>query len=98
MQSMARKNEWPLDKMCLQCDVTKKNKDDFNSPPREGSFVHGLFMEGKQSNYILLSKQYQKPVNLNQEQCLISGDHMIKLYFVVVLFTTIYWLLHVHGL
>ncbi len=26
MQQMARKNEWPLDKMALQCDVTKKNK------------------------------------------------------------------------
>ncbi|CAK8695850.1 unnamed protein product [Clavelina lepadiformis] len=46
MQSMARKNEWPLDKMCLQCDVTKKNKEDFNSPPREGAYIHGLFMEG----------------------------------------------------
>ena len=46
VQSMARKNEWPLDKMCLQCDVTKKNRDDFSSPPREGSYVHGLFMEG----------------------------------------------------
>ena len=46
MQSMARKNEWPLDKMCLQCDVTKKNREDFSSPPREGSYVHGLFMEG----------------------------------------------------
>uniref|UniRef100_H2ZKB5 AAA+ ATPase domain-containing protein n=1 Tax=Ciona savignyi TaxID=51511 RepID=H2ZKB5_CIOSA len=46
MQSMARKNEWPLDKMCLQCDATKKNKEDFNSPPREGSYIHGLFMEG----------------------------------------------------
>ncbi|XP_071954573.1 dynein beta chain, ciliary-like [Antedon mediterranea] len=46
MQSMARKNEWPLDKMCLQCDVTKKNKEDFSSAPREGAYVHGLFMEG----------------------------------------------------
>ncbi|XP_014668470.1 PREDICTED: LOW QUALITY PROTEIN: dynein beta chain, ciliary-like [Priapulus caudatus] len=46
MQSMARKNEWPLDRMCLQCDVTKKNKEDFTSAPREGSYVHGLFMEG----------------------------------------------------
>jgi len=46
MQSMARKNEWPLDKMCLQCDVTKKNKEDFSSPPREGAYIHGLFMEG----------------------------------------------------
>ena len=46
MQSMARKNEWPLDKMCLQCDVTKKNREDFASAPREGAYIHGLFMEG----------------------------------------------------
>lgn len=46
MQSMARKNEWPLDRMTLNVDVTKKNKDDFNAPPREGAYVHGLFMEG----------------------------------------------------
>ncbi|XP_055973719.1 dynein axonemal heavy chain 9 [Sorex fumeus] len=46
MQSMARRNEWPLDQMTLQCDVTKKNKEDFRSPPREGAYVHGLFMEG----------------------------------------------------
>uniref|UniRef100_A0A8C4ZK88 Uncharacterized protein n=1 Tax=Gadus morhua TaxID=8049 RepID=A0A8C4ZK88_GADMO len=46
MQAMARRNEWPLDRMCLQCDVTKKNREDFTSPPREGAYVHGLFMEG----------------------------------------------------
>jgi len=46
MQSMARKNQWPLDKMCLQCDVTKKNKEDFSSSPREGAYIHSLFMEG----------------------------------------------------
>ncbi|XP_077780456.1 dynein axonemal heavy chain 9 isoform X3 [Podarcis muralis] len=46
MQSMARKNEWPLDKMTLQCDVTKRNREEFSSPPREGAYVHGLFMEG----------------------------------------------------
>ncbi|XP_049715501.1 dynein axonemal heavy chain 9 isoform X2 [Elephas maximus indicus] len=46
MQSMARKNEWPLDQMSLQCDVTKKNREEFRSPPREGAYVHGLFMEG----------------------------------------------------
>ena len=46
MQSMARKNEWPLDKMCLQCDVTKKNKEDFSSPPREGAYINSLYMEG----------------------------------------------------
>lgn len=46
MQQTARKNEWPLDKMCLMTDVTKKQKEDFNSAPREGAYVHGLFMEG----------------------------------------------------
>ena len=46
MQQMSRKNEWPLDKMCLQCDVTKKTKEDVSSPPREGAYVSGLFMEG----------------------------------------------------
>lgn len=29
MQSTARRYELPLDKMCLQCDVTKKMKEDF---------------------------------------------------------------------
>lgn len=29
MQSTARKHELPLDKMCLQCDVTKKQKEEF---------------------------------------------------------------------
>jgi dynein heavy chain, axonemal len=46
MQQTARKNEWPLDKMCLNCDVTKKQKDDFQGPPREGAYINGLFMEG----------------------------------------------------
>ncbi|XP_031336595.1 dynein beta chain, ciliary isoform X1 [Photinus pyralis] len=46
MQSTARKNELPLDKMCLQCDVTKKHKEEFTSAPRDGAYVHGLYMEG----------------------------------------------------
>ncbi|NWT02283.1 DYH9 protein, partial [Mionectes macconnelli] len=46
MQTTARKNKWPLDRMALQCDVTKKCREDFASPPREGAYVHGLFMEG----------------------------------------------------
>uniref|UniRef100_UPI00398EA260 dynein axonemal heavy chain 11-like isoform X1 n=2 Tax=Pristiophorus japonicus TaxID=55135 RepID=UPI00398EA260 len=46
MQSMARKNEWPLDKMCLTVDVTKKTKEDYSHPPREGAYIHGLFLEG----------------------------------------------------
>ncbi|KAK9500353.1 hypothetical protein O3M35_001633 [Rhynocoris fuscipes] len=46
MQSTARKYELPLDKMCLHCDVTKKVKEDFTQPPREGAYINGLFMEG----------------------------------------------------
>ncbi|XP_075250106.1 dynein beta chain, ciliary-like isoform X2 [Convolutriloba macropyga] len=46
MQQTARKNDWPLDKMELNCDVTKKNKEDFNAPPREGAYVNSVMMEG----------------------------------------------------
>ncbi|XP_033038315.1 dynein heavy chain 17, axonemal isoform X9 [Trachypithecus francoisi] len=53
MQSMARKNEWPLDKMCLSVEVTKKNREDVTAPPREGSYVYGLFMEGKEGSFCL---------------------------------------------
>ena len=46
MQSTARKNELPLDRMCLVCEVTKKNKEEMGVAPREGAFIHGLYMEG----------------------------------------------------
>ncbi|KAK4884824.1 hypothetical protein RN001_001095 [Aquatica leii] len=46
MQQTARKNEWPLDKMCLMTDVTKKQREDLSGAPREGANVCGLFMEG----------------------------------------------------
>ena len=46
MQSTARKNELPLDKMCLVCEVTKKCKEEMTQPPKEGACVHGLYMEG----------------------------------------------------
>ncbi|KAK0131624.1 Dynein heavy chain 11, axonemal [Merluccius polli] len=41
MQSLARKNEWPLDKMNLTVDVTKKFKEEFNQPAREGAYIYG---------------------------------------------------------
>ncbi|KAJ8957969.1 hypothetical protein NQ318_001970 [Aromia moschata] len=46
MQSTARRYELPLDKMCLQCDVTKKQKEEFTNAPRDGAYIHGLYMEG----------------------------------------------------
>lgn len=65
MQQMARKNEWPLDRMCIQVkhcscslinfvwtlfqvDVTKKQREEIGGAPREGAFIHGLFMDGAQ--------------------------------------------------
>ena len=31
--------------MCLVCEVTKKNKEEVTTAPREGAYVHGLYME-----------------------------------------------------
>jgi len=46
MQTTARKNEWPLDKMCLSVDVTKEERGELGGAPREGAYACGLFMEG----------------------------------------------------
>ncbi|XP_042314347.1 dynein axonemal heavy chain 11-like [Sceloporus undulatus] len=46
MQSLAHKNEWPLDKMHITIDVTKKYKEEFTQPAREGAYIHGLYLEG----------------------------------------------------
>jgi dynein heavy chain len=46
MQATARKNQWPLDAMALQTDVTKKTPDQITAPPREGAYIHGLYLEG----------------------------------------------------
>ncbi|XP_033307447.1 dynein heavy chain 17, axonemal-like [Bombus bifarius] len=46
MQQTARKNEWPLDKMCLYCEVLRKTKEEITSAPREGAYINGLYMEG----------------------------------------------------
>eukprot|EP00744_Colponema_vietnamica_P003537 GILI01005410.1.p1 GENE.GILI01005410.1~~GILI01005410.1.p1 ORF type:complete len:384 (+),score=105.02 GILI01005410.1:124-1152(+) len=46
MQVTARKSEWPLDKMVLQTEVTKKTEQETKTAPREGAYISGLFMEG----------------------------------------------------
>lgn len=46
MQTVARKNEWPLDRMCISIDVTKKTREELVSAPREGSYASGFYMEG----------------------------------------------------
>lgn len=46
MQQMSRKNEWPLDRVTLNVDVTRKTREELTGPPRDGAFVHSLFLEG----------------------------------------------------
>ncbi|CUT99220.1 dynein beta chain ciliary [Echinococcus multilocularis] len=46
MQQMSRKNEWPLDRVTLNVDVTRKTREELTGPPRDGAFVHSLFVEG----------------------------------------------------
>ena len=52
MQSTARKNELPLDKMCLTCEVTKKTKEEMTQPVKDGACIHGLFMEVSFINFL----------------------------------------------
>jgi len=46
MQVTARKNEWPLDKLAVVVDVTKKTLEEVEGSTRDGALVHGLYLEG----------------------------------------------------
>merc|ERR1711935_296649 len=46
MQVTARKNEWPLDKVCTTVDVTKKGPDEIEGATRDGAYIHGLYVDG----------------------------------------------------
>jgi len=46
LQTTARRNDWPLDKTGILTEVTKKTPDQIDGPPRDGAYVHGLFLEG----------------------------------------------------
>lgn len=37
---------WALDSVVLHNDITKLMKEDISSPPQEGVYVYGLFLEG----------------------------------------------------
>ena len=37
---------WALDSVVLHNDVTKLNKEEITSPPAEGVYIFGLFMDG----------------------------------------------------
>ncbi len=40
MQAVARKQDWPLDRMCLMVEITKKQKDEIQSAPKDGAYIH----------------------------------------------------------
>eukprot|EP00818_Percolomonas_sp_WS_P010914 CAMPEP_0117451678 /NCGR_PEP_ID=MMETSP0759-20121206/9143_1 /TAXON_ID=63605 /ORGANISM="Percolomonas cosmopolitus, Strain WS" /LENGTH=374 /DNA_ID=CAMNT_0005244309 /DNA_START=2270 /DNA_END=3394 /DNA_ORIENTATION=+ len=47
MQSTARKMQWPLDKMVLVADVTKKiSEEGIDAAARDGAYIYGLTLEG----------------------------------------------------
>ncbi|XP_075210479.1 dynein heavy chain 8, axonemal kl-3 [Lycorma delicatula] len=46
-QEVARAHKgWPLDSVTLHNDVTKFTREEIRSPPPEGVYVYGLFLEG----------------------------------------------------
>lgn len=40
MQAVARKQDWPLDRMCLMVEVTKKQKEEIQTAPKDGAYIH----------------------------------------------------------
>ena len=40
MQAVARKQDWPLDRMCLVVEVTKKQKEELQTAPKDGAYIH----------------------------------------------------------
>jgi dynein heavy chain len=47
MQSTARRMAWPLDKMHLVAEVTKKySPEEIDAPARDGAYITGLYLEG----------------------------------------------------
>ena len=46
MQTFARSNQLPLDRMTFMTDVTGKTEEQLTEPPALGVYVHGLVLEG----------------------------------------------------
>lgn len=46
MQTTARRNGWPLDKTVIATDVTRLLPEQVDGPPKDGVYIHGLFLEG----------------------------------------------------
>merc|ERR1711988_1661793 len=46
MQVTSRKNAWPLDKIVITVDVTKKYREEVEAAICEGAYIDGLYAEG----------------------------------------------------
>ena len=46
MQTTARKYEWPLNRTVITMDVTRFTPDQITTPPKEGVYIHGMYLEG----------------------------------------------------
>ncbi|KAL0227597.1 hypothetical protein RCL1_003741 [Eukaryota sp. TZLM3-RCL] len=46
LQMTARRNNWALDKMVLDCEVTLLSPEEVSSPPEDGAYIHGFSLEG----------------------------------------------------
>jgi dynein heavy chain, axonemal len=40
MQAVARKQDWPLDRMSLTIEVTKKQREEIQTAPKDGAYIH----------------------------------------------------------
>jgi len=50
LQVAARKAGWALDATTLVTEVTKKLPGQVDAPPREGAYIHGLWLQGARWN------------------------------------------------
>ena len=64
MQTVARRNDWPLDKIVLVTEVTKKVPEQLEGPSREGAYVHGLTLEGARWDEKLGALEDSRPKEL----------------------------------
>lgn len=42
----SRRGSVPIESLCLRFEVTRKTPEEVTEPPRDGHYVHGLFLEG----------------------------------------------------
>ncbi len=63
MQHTARKNQYPIDRMQLSVEVTKKSFHEIVQFPREGVYIHNVYIEGARwdvnNGYIIEEKPFE---------------------------------------